>query len=127
MDSGRGLRIAIWVAAGLFVLMGGYLVVDSTGPDQKSYGTIISTRFVEGITSHIDVKVGDVTVPVHTEIPGAWIALVESPVLGRIEVAVDGNTLRAGQRVNLKYHVGRLSGQPEVVGLRLESEPFGEH
>jgi hypothetical protein len=47
-------------------------------------------------------------------------------VLGRIEVAVDDGTLHAGQRVNLQHHVGRLSGDPQVVALRLESEAFGK-
>jgi len=55
------------------------------------------------------------------------MAAIDSPILGRIELAVDHDKLRAGQRVNLKYHVGRLSGRPEVVGLRLQSELFGEH
>jgi hypothetical protein len=80
------------------------LVVDSAGPDQRTYGTILSTRFVDGMTTSIDVKIGDVTMPLHTEVPGAWVATIDSPVLGRIEVAVDDGTLHS-RRLNLQ-HVG---------------------
>ena len=126
MEYRRWLRISIWTVGGLIGVMVAVLVVDSAGPDQRTYGTVLSTRFVDGMTTSIDVTIGDVTMPLHTEVPGAWLATIDSPVLGRIEVAVDDGTLHAGQRVNLQYHVGRLSGDPQVVGLRLDSEPFGE-
>jgi hypothetical protein len=126
MEFGRWLRISIWAVGGLIGLMAAALVVDSGGPDQRTYGTILSTRFVEGMTTSIDVNIGDMRMPLRTEVPGAWLVTIESPVLGRIEVAIDEGTLHRGQRVNLQYHVGRLTGDPQVVGLRLESEPFGK-
>jgi hypothetical protein len=73
------------------------------------------------MTTTTEMKVGDVSMPIHTEIPGAWVAEIDSPIWGRVQVEVNNDKLRAGQRVNLKYHVGRLSGRPEVVGLRLQS------
>ena len=108
-------------------MMVAVLLVDSTGPALRTDGIIVSTRFVEGMTTTTDVKVGDISVPISTEIPGAWIAEIDSVVLGRVEVPVDEDKLRPGQRVYLDYHVGKLSGQASVVGLRLQSEMIGEH
>jgi hypothetical protein len=66
-----------------------------------------------------------VSVPIRTEIPGTWIAEIDSVVLGKVELPVDDDNLRPGQRVALTYRVGRLSGTPDVVGLRLQSEMMG--
>jgi hypothetical protein len=70
----------------------------------------------------MDVMIGDTSVPVRTEIPGSWVAEIDSSVLGCVEAPVEGDKLLAGQRVYLDYHIGRLTGQASVVGLRLQSE-----
>jgi hypothetical protein len=127
MESGTWLRMSIWGVGGLFGLMVAALVVDSSGPALRTDGIVVSTRFVEGMTTTTDVKVGDMSVPIRTEIPGAWIAEIDSALLGRVEVPVDEDKLHPGQRVYLDYHVGKLSGQASVVGLRLQSEMIVEH
>jgi hypothetical protein len=71
VEYGRWLRISIWAVGGLIGVMVAVLVVDSAGPDQRTYGTVLSTRFVDGMTTSIDVKMGDVTMPLHTEVLGA--------------------------------------------------------
>lgn len=73
------------------------------------------------------IKTGDVEVPIHTEIPGAWSAAIDSAVLGKVEVPVDYDKLHPGQQVYLDYHVGRLSGQSSIVGLRVQSETVVGH
>ena len=101
MDYGRWLRISIWAMGGLFALMGGCLIVDSTGPHHQTYGTVLSTRFVEGWTTTTDVKVGEVAVPIRTEIPGSWIAEIDAPVLGRVQVPV-GDDFKDAYRENVE-------------------------
>jgi len=122
MAYGRSQRLlpcAIWLAGSLLVLLCGYLVVDSSGPNLRTDGTIVSCRYEEGTISTIDVKIGEASVPVRTEIPGSWVAEIDSSVLGRVEAPVEYGKLLAGQGVYLEYHIGRLSGQASVVGLRL--------
>jgi hypothetical protein len=82
MNYGRLLSLSTWAMGGLFGLMIAAIVVDLAGPTQRTQGTILSTRFVEGVTTTIDVQVGDVTQPLRTEVPGAWLVMIESPVLG---------------------------------------------
>ena len=127
MDSRHGLRTFIVVAGGLFATMAGCLIVDSRGPVPRTDGTIVSTRFVEGMTTTNYIKTGEVEVPIRTEIPGAWIAQIDSAVLGKVEVPLNPDKLHPGQRVYLEYHVGKLSGQASVVGPRLQSEMVVEH
>jgi hypothetical protein len=125
MAYGRSQRLlpwVIWLAGSLFVLLCGYLVVDSSGPNLRTDGTIVSCRYEEGTISTTYVEVGETSVPVRTEIPGSWVAEIDSSVLGRVEAPVEDDKLLAGQRVYLDYHIGRLSGQASVVGLRLQSE-----
>ena len=126
MEYGRSQRLltwTIWFVGALLVLSCGYLVVDSSGPNLRTDGTIVSARYEEGTTSTTYVEVGETSAPMRTEIPGSWVAEIDSPVLGRIEAPVEYDKPLAGQRVYLEYHIGRLSGQPSVVGLRLQSEP----
>jgi hypothetical protein len=125
MEYGRLPRLfasAIWFLGALFVLLCGYLVVDSSGPNLRTDGTIVSCRYEEGTISTTYIEVGEASVPVRTEIPGSWVAEIDSSVLGRVEIPVDDDKLRAGQRVYLEYHIGRLSDQASVVGSRLQSE-----
>lgn len=103
---------------GLLVAMAGYLMVDSSGQVRWTYGTVVSTRFEEGVTISNDIKVGDVTVPVKTDVPGAWIVDINSPILGRIEVPTSDTSFQASQEVYLGYRVGRLTGSKEVVTLQ---------
>jgi hypothetical protein len=125
MAYGRSQRLlpwAIWIAGSLLVLLCGYLVVDSSGPNLRTDGTIMSVRYEEGTVSTTYVEVGEISTPMRTEIPGSWVAEIDSSVLGRVEAPVENDKLIAGQRVYLEYHIGRLSGQASVVGLRLQSE-----
>jgi len=78
-----------------------FLVVDSSGPNLRTDGTIMSCRYEEGTISTIDVKIGETSVPVRTEIPGSWVAEIDSSVLGRVEAPVEYDKLLAGQRVYL--------------------------
>ena len=119
MDGIRALDAYLYLGAGgLFTIMAGCLIIDSGGPVLRADGTVISTRFVKGMTTTTYIKTGEVEMPIRTEIPGAWIAQIDSAVLGKVEVPVDNDKLHPGQRVYLDYHVGRLSGQSSVVGLR---------
>src|SRR5580698_1858091 len=100
MAYGRSPRLlpwAIWIAGSFLVLLCGYLVVDSSGPHLRTDGTIMSCRYEEGTVSAIDVKVGETSLPVRTEIPGSWVAEIDSSVLGRVEVPVEDDKLFAGQ------------------------------
>jgi hypothetical protein len=121
MAYGRSQRLLPWAisAGSLFVLLCGYLAVDSSGPNLRTDGTIVSCRYQEGTISTTYVMMGETSVPVRTEIPGSWVAEIDSSVLGRVEAPVEDDKLLAGQRV---YHIGRLSGQASVVGLHLHSE-----
>lgn len=95
-----------------------FVIWDSTGPMRWATGTVVSEHFAEGITTYTQIDVGnDVTIPVTTEVPGLWILEIDSAVLGRQSVAVDGNTFKAGQRVYLEYQIGKLTGQPTVQGV----------
>ena len=55
-----------------------------------------------------------------TTVPGTWTVLVDSPVLGRCEVSIAEGNVQPGQEVYLDYYIGRVTGVPEVVGLRLQ-------
>jgi hypothetical protein len=117
------MRMLMWgvgTICGLLVLALALVIVDSSGPNQQAVGMIRSTRFIDGLETTTDVKVGETTVPVQTEVPGAWMVEVDSSVLGRIEVPVSDDTFKMGQHVYLEYHLRRLSGHPEVVGLHLQ-------
>ena len=120
--SQRLLTWTIWLLGSLLVLLCGCLVVDSSGPNLRTDGTIVSARYEEGTSSTTYVKVGETSVPMQTEIPGSWVAEIDSSVLGRVEVPIEYDKPLPGQHVYLEYHIGRLSGQASVVGLRLQSE-----
>jgi hypothetical protein len=110
--------IMLWSLLGLLVAMGGCLIVNSSGPVRWTYGTVVSARFEEGVTISNDIKVGDVTVPMKTDVPGAWIVDIDSPVLGKIEVPTSDTGFHASQEVYLGYRVGRLTGSKEIVALQ---------
>ena len=62
-------------------------------------------------------------VPVTTNITGCRLVSVDSPLLGMQEVVISDSSLHAGQLVYLEYHVGRLSGAPQITGLNLQPRP----
>ena len=114
----RLLYIVLWSMIGLLVAMGGCLIVDSSGPVRWTHGTVVATRFEEGVTISHEIKVGEVTVPMKTDVPGAWIVDINSPILGRIEVPTSDAGFHASQEVYLGYRVGRVTGGKEVVALQ---------
>jgi len=114
----KKLYFMLWSTLGVLVVMFGCLIVDSSGPVRWTYGMVVSTHFEEGATISNDIKVEDVTVPIRTEIPGAWIVEIGSPLLGKVAVPVSDNNFHAGQAVYLGYRVGRLTSGREVVALQ---------
>jgi hypothetical protein len=118
MHSGHVLRTAIWVLGGLLIVLVGFAVVDESGPTQETQGTVVSTRFTEGATTNTAVQIGEIAVPIHSEIPDCWIVELYAPLLGRTEVAVSYDKFRPGQRVFVTYRVGRLTGSSNVLALR---------
>jgi hypothetical protein len=119
----KKLYLVLWSLLALLAATFGFLIVDSSGPVRWTNGTVESTRFEQGVTISNDIKVGDVTVPMKTEVPGAWIVEIDSPLLGKVVVPASDNGFHAGQAVYLGYRVGRLTGGKEVVAL--QSHPPG--
>jgi hypothetical protein len=75
---------------------------------------------LEGLITTTQIPITqEITVPITTQAPGAWIVEVDSPTLGRKEVTLTNN-LPAGRVVYLEYQLGRLSGEAEVVEVRVE-------
>jgi hypothetical protein len=125
MSYDRSQRIFILVLCGLgglLVWLIAYVIRDSAGPNQRTDGTVVSLLFVEGMIMTNNVQVGEISVPIQTQMPGYWMAEIDSSLLGRVQVPVEQDKIHAGQHVYLEYHVGRLSGQPSVLGVRLEPE-----
>jgi hypothetical protein len=114
----KKLYLALWSLLALLAATFVCLIVDSSGPVRWTYGTVVSAHFEDGVTVSNDIKVGDVTVPMKTEVPGAWIVGINSPILGKIEVPTDNKSFHAGQEVYLGYRVGRLTGCKGVVTLQ---------
>src|SRR5689334_8933367 len=115
MAAGGGL-ILVWVAL---------VVYDSSAPLLEARATVISKSFLPGSTSTTSIHAGEgVDVPVTTTVPGAWQIVIDSPALGRQEVAVDEANLEPGEEVWVEYYVGRLSHSPAVVEVRLQPRAF---
>jgi hypothetical protein len=103
---------------GLLFAMAGCVIVDAMAPQQWIEGKVIATRYAEGSSMTTLTKVGDnVYMPVTTEISGAWMVKISAPILGEVELAADRDDYRPGQTVYLRYHIGRLTRQPQVDGL----------
>lgn len=114
----KKLYLMLWSLLVLLAAAFGCLILDSSGPVRWTHGTVVSARFEDGVTLSSDVKVGDVTVPMKTEVPGAWVVDIDSPILGKINVPTSDNSFHASQEVYLGYRLGRLTGSKEVVDLQ---------
>lgn len=122
MSSRRGFQVLIGLLVAVVAGMIGLAVVvayNSSGLTADTYGTVVSSRYSEGWSTTTEIPVGQgMTVPMTTHYPASWIVEVDSPVLGRKEVAWPEN-LSPGREVYLKYVIGRLSHEPELVEMRL--------
>lgn len=91
---GNTQRTLLIVIGSVLAVMVGLIVlvfVDSAGPAHWTAGTIISTHYSEGITTHSEIDVGNnVKVPMTTEVPSSWILEIDSAALGRQSVASTG-------------------------------------
>ena len=96
---------------GLIVLV----FVDLTGPAHWTTGTIISTHYSEGITTHTEIDVGKQRQGTYDD---GSSGLMDSGDRfcrpGEAKRGVDGNTFGAGQPVYLQYKIGKLTGTPKM-------------
>ena len=71
---------------------------------------MIAARFSPGTSTTSYVETGEnQSVPITTELPGAWEMRLNCNVLGRQELTVDSKPT-VGQRILARYTVGRFSG-----------------
>lgn len=89
----------------------GFLAADSAGrPTHEDRCEVVAAQFSPGTSTASYVKIGEnLSVPVTTEIPGAWEVRLNCNVLGRQELAADAEPT-VGQRITVSYAIGRFSG-----------------
>jgi hypothetical protein len=123
MSSDRVSRLMILVLSALVISLigiGSLVVYNSSGRVCETHGIVVGSRYEEGLTTSTQIQVEEgLSVPTTTQYPGNWVLEVDSPVLGRKEIAWP-ERLPAGREVYLEYVIGRLSREPEVVVLRLQ-------